>query len=71
MKRKVSLIEKFCKTSKVAVVRAKPKMQNILSRKTKHHKPAGYIPKNLEYSTPKTFRNHLKIARNTKNQRGT
>ena len=65
------------------VVRAKAKMQNTLSRKSleknKQIQPCfstdlttnqlGTSPKT--WSTPKTFRNHLKIARNTKNLRGT
>ena len=65
------------------MVRAKAKMQNILSRKslekTKQIQPycltyfstnqLGRSPK--IWSTPKTFRNHLKIARNTKNLKGT
>ena len=71
------------KTSKVVVVRAKAKMQNILSRKSlekaKQIQPCCLTyyttnqlrtsPKN--WSTPITFRNHLKIARDTKYQRGT
>ena len=70
----------FKLTSKVAVdvVRAKAKMQNILSRKsldkTKQIQPCFltyYTTSPKIWSTTKTFRNHLKIARNTKNQRGT
>ena len=71
------------KTSKVVVVRAKAKMQNILSRKslekTKQIQPCclTYYTKNQLgtspkiWSTPKTFRSQLKIGRNTKNLRGT
>ena len=68
-------------TSKVVEIRAKAKMQNIFSRKslekTKQIQPCCltyYTTNQLGtstkiWSTLKIFRNHLKIARNTKNQR--
>ena len=55
-------MEKRLSTSKVAVVRAKAKMTYYTTNQL------GTSPKR---STPKTLRNHLKIAGDTKNQRGT
>ena len=69
-------------TSKVVVIRAKAKMHNILSRKSlemaKQIQPCCltyYTTNQLGtsptiFSTTKTFREHLKIVSNTKNQRG-
>ena len=68
-------------TSKVVVIRAKAKMQNILPRKSlekaKQIRPCltYYTTNQLGtsptiFGTPKTFREHLKIVSNTENQRG-